>query len=121
VNWLASGLVAGAMMFGQGNQLIVLQKPVVANGLAGVVVDSTGSSVSGAEVQLISCSDFGKLPTGSLSMVKADGNGRFRLQPKVHDKLYCLQFVSLGFDLLQIRVKLSPRASALRPKLTPGT
>jgi hypothetical protein len=109
------------MMFGQGSQLIVLQKPVAANSLAGVVVDSTGSPVSGAEVQLISCSDFGKLPSGTLSIVKADTNGRFRLQPKVQDKLYCLQFVSLGFDLLQIQVQLSPRAGALRPKLTPGT
>jgi hypothetical protein len=121
VNWLASGLVGGAMMLGQGSQLIVLQKPVAAKSLAGVVVDSTGSPISGAEVQLISCSDFGKVPSANLSTVKADDNGAFRLQPKAQDKLYCLQFVSLGFDLLQIRVKLSPHAGALRPKLTPGT
>lgn|GEM_PF-5706368 len=108
-------------MFGQGNQLIVMQKPVAANSLAGVVVDLAGSPVSGAEVQLISCSDFNKLPAAILSTVKADDKGAFRLQPKVRDKLYCLQFVSPDFDLLQIRVKLSPRAGALRLKLTPGT
>jgi hypothetical protein len=121
VTSLASGIVLGAMIFAQGNELLVREKVVKARGLAGVVKDSTEAPISNVEVQLISCSDFEKGSASIVKMVKTDDAGRFHFEQVTKEKLYCFQFQSPGFNLLRIRVTLSPHAGELRTTLTPGT
>jgi len=106
----------------QGNELIVMG-PIKASQLAGVVTDRAGTPMENVLVSSFDCKadEFRGMPDFKpLEKVASDEHGRFHLNWSKSNTV-CVQFQSLGMNLLQIQVKKSLFSKELHPKLTPGT
>ena len=120
---LVLGFLALAMgAFAQGNVLVI--GPVVKAGtLTGTVRDSNGDGIAGVSVIRFECGSGafrGVLSPQALENTHSDASGRFQLSWPKQGRT-CLEFQSLGVDLLEFEVKRSRGSGELHPKLTVGT
>jgi len=120
---LASGFLGLAMgVFAQGNELII-GPAAKAGTLAGTVRDFNGDGIAGVSVIRFDCGSgafSGLLSPQALESTHSDASGRFQLSWPKQGRT-CLEFRSLGFDLLEFEVKRSHGAGELHPQLTVGT
>jgi hypothetical protein len=119
-------------------ELITYGRPFFARSLAGVVVDTTGAAVSGVVVEECSVhftpiplrgpagesisgvaeGDCAKDPRYVMASVTTDANGHFAFPKAKLGSTHYLHLHSMGFDPMQITVKLRLYArSELRIKL----
>lgn len=88
-------------------QLIEIEKPQLSKSVRGLVTDPVGTVVSGVSVE--------EWTPGWKKFVRAtrtDRNGRFSFQPERGKAIYYLQFRSMGFDPLRLKLKLDPKGKA---------
>ena len=94
-------------------ELITIERPFRAQNLAGVVVDSTGATVSGVVVEACDAAYKRVLAT-----TRTDANGHFAFPKAKIGTTHYLHFQSNGFDPMQITVQLRRFAKGnLRIKL----
>jgi len=117
-------ILLGTMLFTamQGQQLIVMSKPVRAKGLSGVVTDTAGGLIPSAEVRLFTCpADWPHSEEGkTLVTVSSDANGHFAIPANPSATPYCLHFQAPNFQQVVIRVRLSRFAGDLHVELPVG-
>jgi hypothetical protein len=82
-------------------ETIVIKHPIRAQRLAGIVEDSTGAPIAGVAVE-----DRDSAFKSVLASTKTDANGHFAFPGAAHGKTHYLHLQSLGFDPLEITVKL---------------
>jgi hypothetical protein len=112
----------------RAQDLVIIERPFRAHILAGVVVDTAGSPVSGVLVQECDASfsprplldpaekltpmtmlwDCRRDPKHVIASTKTDANGRFLFPQTKKTKTHYLQLSLDGFDPMEIVVKLSP-------------
>jgi hypothetical protein len=92
--------------------LVVLQTPVRASSLSGVIVDMTGVPIPEVTVDVVDC------PIGRSYGMPL--NRRFSFDRKGLEKLHCMHLSKVGFNPVEFQVKLSPLAGKMRVKLPIG-
>jgi hypothetical protein len=108
--------LAGTAACSQGVSLVVLADPVAASSLSGVVVDPNGAVIPHASVGLITCPARPRTDMNStvLSATETDSRGRFSIKRGKFGAPYCLHLSAPGFDPMELEVKISAFAGAMR-------
>jgi hypothetical protein len=117
--YCATVLFAFTVMSHAQIQTIVLEKPVKASRLAGVVIDPSGAVIPHATVELIDCpvDRPHREIRDAMHTTETDEKGEFSLIPSGLTKPYCLHISALGFDPLEFQVRLIPLAGKMRLKM----
>jgi hypothetical protein len=104
--WLIAGLLfcAPVCLHAQGVATIEIQNVQWARSLGAIVLDATGSPISGVLVEEFS-SDWKE----SLRSTKTDTSGSFTFAPVKGRGIYYLQLRMNGLDPLRVRVKLDAK------------
>jgi hypothetical protein len=103
--------------------LVVLQTPVRASSLSGVIVDMTGIPIPEVTVDVVDCPigrSYGMPLNRRLATTLTDAQGEFSFDRKGLEKLYCMHLSKVGFNPVEFQVKLSPLAGKMRVKLPIG-
>ena|SRR5579862_2056712 len=118
LRWLSFGFLFLVPIYLHAQyQTVEIEKVQLARSLGAVVLDPTGSPISGALVE-----EFGSDWKESLRTTKTDATGRFSLAPVKGRDVYYLQLRMNGFDPLRVRVKIDPKQGKnLRLKLEVAT
>jgi hypothetical protein len=103
--------------------IVVLEKPVRSSSLSGVVVDLSGAVIPHVTVDLVDCPvgrSYGMPTNKKLATIQTDSRGEFSFDRKGFKKPYCLHLFGIGFNPLELTVKLSRFAGKMRVKMPIG-
>lgn len=86
-------------------QLVVIEEPQLAQRVEGIVLDPSGTPISGMTV-----TDRTENGAAVLRTTKTDGNGHFHFSSQRGKSVYCLRFDHPLWNPLQLTLKLDKHA-----------
>jgi hypothetical protein len=118
MNLIASFLCLSMITLeGQGYARVEMAKTLVANDLAGHILDPAGAPVANAHVELIRCRVPPRLPDQIVARTDTDAEGNFRFARRADKHHFCVLVSKEGFDQLQFTVDIRRSGRPLNLKL----